>query len=47
MSASFTYNAPYVLEPGASLTLHYRIYVHGPEETPETLDGHWKKFAGK
>lgn len=47
MSASFTYDAPYVLEPGASVTLRYRIYVHGSEETPETLDGHWKQFSEK
>lgn len=47
MSASFTYNAPYTLKQGESLTLTYRIFVHGPDEDPAALESHWRRFAGR
>lgn len=47
MSASFTYNAPYTLKPGETLTLTYRIFVHGPEEDQAALEAHWAAFAGR
>lgn len=47
MSASFTFNAPYVLETGTSLTLNYRIYVHGPDAEPALLNEEWSRFAEK
>lgn len=45
MSASFTFDAPYVVESGQSLTLRYRIYIHGPETTADDLDARWDAFA--
>jgi len=45
MGAAFCYEEPYALEPGASLTLRYRLYTHGAEATPEDIERHWKVFA--
>jgi len=47
MGASFTYHEPYVIAEGTSLTLRYRIYVHGPEVAAAELDGQWAAFAGE
>ena len=47
MGASFTYTAPCILKVGKSLTLRYRIYVHGPGENKDTLEPHWKRFAAE
>jgi len=47
MSASFTYNAPHTVKKGESLTLKYRIFVHGPDHDQAAFDSHWERFAGK
>lgn len=47
MGASVSYAAPRVISPGAPLTLRYRLYVHGPEATPATIEEHWRRFSGK
>ena len=45
MGNCFTFAAPYVVTVDEPLTLRYRIVVHGPEETPESLKAYWKAFA--
>ncbi len=45
MGASFCYAEPYELGPGENLALRYRLYAHGPDATPETIEQHWQRFA--
>lgn len=45
MGASFCYAEPYTLEAGQTLALHYRLYAHGPDASPETLERHAQQFA--
>lgn len=45
MGASFCYDAAYELAAGETLTLHYRLYAHGPDASPETIEQHWQRFA--
>ncbi|MCF6284282.1 MAG: PmoA family protein [Candidatus Hydrogenedentes bacterium] len=47
MGASFTYSEARVLKEGEAMTLRYRIYVHGPDEEQDSLESHWKRFAGE
>ena len=45
MGAAFTYAGPYDLDSGETLTLRYRLYAHGGDATPESIDLHWRQFA--
>ena len=45
MGASFTYAEPYKLAPDESLIFRYRLYVHGPDTTPESIESRWNEFA--
>ena len=45
VGASFTFESPYELKATETLTLRYRLYAHGPQATPESIDQHWKRFA--
>lgn len=47
MGASFTRNAPYRLSVGETLTLRYRLIVHGPDAGPQALEPHWERFAAE
>lgn len=46
IGASFCYETPYTLEPGAPLALSYRLYAHDGAVGVESLEAHWKEFAG-
>ena len=45
MGASFTFDAPRVLEPGQPLRLRYGIYVHAGVPDHERLERQWRDFA--
>ena len=47
MGAAFTYAAPHTVASGTTLTLRYRIHVHGPAADAEALESHWRRFAGR
>lgn len=43
--ASFTLDEPYVIEPGKSLRLHYRIYLHRGNAEQGQVAARWEQFA--
>ena len=45
MGASFTLHGPNELPEGGKLVLRYRLYVHAGDASPESIEGHWKRFA--
>ncbi len=47
MGLCFSYDAPYTLKTGESLTLGYRIYVHGAEVDLDSLTQQGIKFSEK
>ncbi|HEO71165.1 MAG TPA: hypothetical protein ENN80_07870 [Candidatus Hydrogenedentes bacterium] len=44
MGASFCFEAPCTLAEGETLELRYRLYVHGPNTLPESIEKHWALF---
>lgn len=44
-SPAVLFKEPYVLPAGKSLSLRYRIYVHGHADTP-AIEKAWKEFSG-
>jgi hypothetical protein len=47
MGASFCYESPFELAPGEKLKLRYRLYVHGPSATAESIEAQWRRFAAE
>lgn len=45
MGPSFCNEEAFALADGETLTLRYRLYVHGPSATPDTIDAHWEQWA--
>lgn len=45
MGASFCNEEPYELAQGETLTLHYRLYAHGPDVSSTALDARWNQWA--
>ncbi len=45
MGPSFCNEGGFVLDEGDTLTLRYRLYVHGPDATSETIETHWDTWA--
>jgi hypothetical protein len=45
MGACFSKDAPYELPAGETVTVRYRVYAHGPDATPETIEQHWQRWA--
>ncbi|MBN2307991.1 MAG: PmoA family protein, partial [Candidatus Hydrogenedentes bacterium] len=45
MGASFTKDEPFILAQGETLTLRYRLFVHGADAAPERIEQHWQRWA--
>ncbi|MBN1418717.1 MAG: PmoA family protein [Planctomycetes bacterium] len=47
MGASFCCDEPYVLEPGKTLSLRYRLYAHRGALAAGAIEARWKEFAAQ
>ncbi len=46
-SPAFLFREPMTLAPGQTITLRYRVAVHGKAAGPEWLENEWKAFAAE
>lgn len=47
MCPSFSGSKAITLKKGEALDVQYRLYIHGPDETAESLGRRWREYAGK